>query len=136
MLKFLKKYWYYIVMLLLLVALYFLYKKATEKQPVVTDTTIEDLRARVDSLSHANDSLQIAYDVKQATIINNITYKNIQDAKNISKIPSLTYHQRDSLWAKFLTAEDSVPGGYWDILKQKTGGRNPKELSVQRPVQK
>ena len=66
----------------------------------------------------------------------NETYKNIQDATNISKIPSLTYHQRDSLWAKFLTAEDSVPGGYWDILKQKTGGRNPKELSVQRPVQK
>jgi hypothetical protein len=134
--KFLKKYWYYIVMLLMLVALYILYKKATAPQPVVTDTTIEDLRARVDSLYHANDSLQIAYDVKQATIINNITYKNIQDAKNISKIPNLTNHQRDSLWAKFFTTEDSVPGGYWNILKQKTGGRNPKELSVQGIVQK
>ena len=56
-------------------------------------------------------------------------------AKNISKIPSLTYHQRDSLWAKFLTTEDSVPGGYWDILNKKTGGRNFKELTVQGPVQ-
>jgi len=136
MLKFLKKYWYYIVMLLLLVALFILYKKATAPQPVVTDTTIEDLRARVNSLVQSNDSLQIAYDSKQATIINNITYKNIQDAKNISNIPNLTYHQRDSLWAKFFTSKDSVPGGYWDILKQKTGGRTPKELSVQRPVQK
>ena len=123
-------------MLLLLVALFILYKKATAPQPVVTDTTIEDLRARVNSLVQSNDSLQIAYDSKQATIINNITYKNIQDAKNISNIPNLTYHQRDSLWAKFFTSKDSVPGGYWDILKQKTGGRTPKELSVQRPVQK
>jgi len=123
-------------MLLLLVALFILYKKATAPQPVVTDTTIEDLRARVDSLVHSNDSLQIAYDSKQATIINNITYKNIQDAKNISNIPNLTYHQRDSLWAKLFTSTDSVPGGYWDILKQKTGGRNIKELSVQRSVQK
>jgi YbbR domain-containing protein len=135
---FLKKNWYFILMALMLVAIYFLYKKAHQPQPTVTNTTavIDSLQQTVDSLVEANDNLQIAYDNKQATIINNITYKNAQDAKTIAKLPNLVGYQRDSLWAVLLTRQDSVPGGYWSVLKQKTGGRTPKELAIQGDLQK
>jgi hypothetical protein len=135
--NFLKNNWYYIIMALMLVTIVLLYRKINEPKPIPPkDNTIEKLGARVDSLLRVRDSLQIAYDAKQATIINNITYKNVQDAKDISNIPNLTFSQRDSLWAKHITTKDSIPWGYWDILKQKTGGKSIKELGIQRPVQK
>ena len=135
--NFLKNNWYYIIMALMLVTIVLLYRKINEPKPIPPkDNTIEKLGARVDSLLRVRDSLQIAYDAKQATIINNITYKNVQDAKDISNIPNLTFNQRDSLWAKHITTKDSIPWGYWDILKQKTGGKSIKELGIQRPVQK
>ena len=121
----------------MLVAVYLLYKKAYAPEPVVEPTdVVKQLHKSVDSLVAVNDSLQIAYDAKQATIINNITYKNAQDAKTIAKLPNLVGYQRDSLWAVLLTSQDSVPGGYWNILKQKTGGRTPKELAIQGDLQK
>jgi hypothetical protein len=135
---FFKKNWYFVVMALMLVAIYLLYKRAYQPQPVVTDTTavIDSLQRTVDSLVEANNNLQTAYDNKQATIINNITYKNAQDAKTIAKLPNLVGYQRDSLWAVLFTSQDSVPGGYWSVLKQKTGGRTPKELAIQGDLQK
>ena len=121
----------------MLVAVYLLYKKAYAPEPVVEPTdVVKQLHKSVDSLVAVNDSLQIAYDAKQATIINNITYKNAQDAKTIAKLPNLVGYQRDSVWAVLFTSQDSVPGGYWNILKQKTGGRNPKELAIQGDLQK
>lgn len=135
--KFFAKNWYFFVMAAMLVAVYLLYKKAYAPEPVVEPTEdVQQLRQQVDKLKSANDSLQIAYDAKQATIINNITYKNAQDAKTIAKLPNLVGYQRDSLWAVLLTGQDSVPGGYWSILKQKTGGRTPKELAIQGDLQK
>ena len=121
----------------MLVAVYLLYKKAYAPEPIVEPTEdVQQLRQQVNKLKSANDSLQIAYDAKQATIINNITYKNGQDAKTIAKLPNLVGYQRDSLWAVLFTNQDSVPGGYWNILKQKTGGRSPKELAIQGDLQK
>lgn len=139
MTTFLKKNWYFVLMALMLVAIYFLYRKAYQKtEPVPTNTTatIDSLQRTVDSLVEANNNLQTAYDNKQATIINNITYKNAQDAKTIAKLPNLVGYQRDSLWAVLFTSQDSIPGGYWSVLKQKTGGRTPKELAVQGDLQK
>ena len=134
---FLKKNWYYFIMAILLVAIYFLYKKAFEPRPASDSAqVVQQLKQTVDKLKSANDSLQTAYDAKQATIINNITYKNAQDAKTIAKLPNLVGYQRDSIWAVLFTDQDSVPGGYWNILKQKTGGRTPKELTIQGDLQK
>lgn len=120
---FLQGNWHFILMACMLVAIYFLYKKAHQPHPVVDDNraAIQRLHQTVDSLRQANNDLQIAYDNKQSTIINNITYKNAQDAKTISKLPKLNSYQLDSLWAVLLTSKDSVPRGYWDILKQKAG---------------
>lgn len=124
-------------MAILLVAIYLLYKKAFEPKPVSDSIkVVQQLKQAADSLKAVSDSLQIAYDAKQATIINNITYKNAQDAKTIAKLPSLVGYQRDSVWAVLFTDQDSLPGGYWNILKQKTGGRNPKELAIQGDLQK
>lgn len=135
--KFFANSWYYFVLAALLIVVYFLYKKAYEPKPVSDpNIAIQQLNRKVDSLKSINDSLQLAYDAKQATIINNITYKNAQDAKTIAKLSNLPSPQRDSLWAILLTSQDSVPGGYWNILKQKTGGRNVKELAIQGDLQK
>lgn len=124
-------------MAILLVAIYLLYKKAFEPKPVSDSAkVVQQLKQTADSLRAVSDSLQIAYDAKQATIINNITYKNAQDAKTIAKLPNLVGYQRDSIWAVLFTDQDSLPGGYWNILKQKTGGRNPKELAIQGDLQK
>ena len=134
--KFFAKNWYFFVMAAMLVAVYLLYKKAYAPEPVVEPTEdVKQLRQQVNKLKSANDSLQIAYDAKQATIINNITYKNGQDAKTIAKLPNLVGYQRDSLWAVFFTGQDSIPRGYWDILNKKTGGRSIKELGVQGVLQ-
>lgn len=134
---FFAKNWYYLVMAILLVAIYLLYKKAFEPKPVSDSAkVVQQLKQTADSLKAVSDSLQIAYDAKQATIINNITYKNAQDAKTIAKLPNLVGYQRDSIWAVLFTDQDSLPGGYWNILKQKTGGRNPKELAIQGDLQK
>ena len=134
---FFSKTWYYFVMAILLVAIYLLYKKAFQEKPVSdSQKAVQQLKATADSLKSVSDSLQIAYDAKQATIINNITYKNGQDAKTIAKLPNLAGYQRDSLWAVLFTGQDSLPGGYWCILKQKTGGRTPKELTIQGDLQK
>ena len=133
---FFSKNWYYFVMAAMLVTVYLLYKKAYEPKPVSEPIkAVHQLRIAVDSLKTANDSLQIAYDAKQATIINNITYKNAQDAKTIAKLPNFIGYQRDSLWAVLFTSQDSVPGGYWNILKQRTGGRTLKELTIQGNIQ-
>ena len=134
---FFSKTWYYFVMAILLVAIYLLYKKAFQEKPVSdSQKVVQQLKATADSLKSVSDSLQIAYDAKQATIINNITYKNGQDAKTIAKLPNLAGYQRDSLWAVLFTNQDSLPGGYWSVLKQKTGGRTPKELTIQGDLQK
>lgn len=134
---FFSKTWYYFVMAILLVAIYLLYKKAFQEKPVSdSQKVVQQLKATADSLKSVSDSLQIAYDAKQATIINNITYKNGQDAKTIAKLPNLAGYQRDSLWAVLFTGQDSLPGGYWSVLKQKTGGRTPKELAIQGDLQK
>ena len=134
---FFSKTWYYFVMIILLVAVYLLYRKAFQEKPASDSAkVVQQLKATADSLKSVSDSLQIAYDAKQATIINNITYKNGQDAKTIAKLPNLVGYQRDSLWAVFFTGQDSIPRGYWDILKQKTGGRTPKELAIQGNLQK
>ena len=134
MAKFLKNNWYFIVMLAMLITIYVLYKRAQQPLPPPDTTVIDRLHKTVDSLVDVNEKLQIAYDNKQLTIINNITYKNAQDVKNITNIPNLNAKQRDSLWTKLTANQDSIPRGYWDILKQKTGGRTPKELVVQKPV--
>jgi hypothetical protein len=121
-LDFLKKYWYYVVMLIMAITIYVLYKRTIQPPtpPAPDNKAIERLRESVDSLGHVLDSMKTVYDNKQSTIINNITYQNAQNAKNISDIPNFTLHQRDSMWAKVLTTKDSVPRGYWDILKSKT----------------
>jgi hypothetical protein len=134
--KFLKNNWYFIVMLAMLITIYVLYKRAQQTPPPPDTTVIDRLHKTVDSLVDVNEKLQIAYDNKQLTIINNITYKNAQDVKNITNIPNLNAKQRDSLWTRLTANQDSIPGGYWNILKQKTGGRTPKELVVQKPVSK
>lgn len=124
-------------MIAMLIIMYLLYKKANQPVEVPKDPmVIEQLHQKVDSLVNANENLQIAYDNKQATIINNITYKNASDAKIISGISALNNHQRDSLWTILLTSKDSIPGRYWNILKQKTGGRSIKDLQVQGDIQK
>lgn len=122
-LDYLKKYWYYIVILAMAITILIMFNKLNQPTSVPNpdDKAIERLRESVDSLGHVMDSLKIAYDNKQSQIINNITYQNNQNAKDISNIPSLTLHQRDSLWAKILTTKDSIPRRYWDILKQKAG---------------
>lgn len=102
------------------------------KPPVtieVKDTgAIDRLGRTVDSLTKAHIALQTDFNNKQTTLIDNTVKQNKKHAKKIIDIPKLSNPERDSIWAKINTSEDSIPGGYWDILKQKTGGRSPKDL--------
>ncbi len=113
----LNKYWYYVVIIILLIIVYSLYNKPAEKVYFEDTKKIEELRSRVDSLNQKNRELQIAYDNKQTTIINNIIKKNEQNAKDISNIPNFDNNKRDSLWAKFGTSKDSIPRGYGNLLQ-------------------
>lgn len=130
-LNYLKKHWYYIVMLAMLILIVLLYKKPEVVVEIKDTKTIERLRRTVDSLTMANIKLQADYDAKQTVIIDNTIKKNKQDAKTIFNIPKLNNPQRDSMWTVYNTSQDSIPGRYWDILKQKTGGRNIKEFAIQ-----
>ena len=103
---------------------------------VVEDTKkIEQLRNEIDALNKKYIILQTAYDNKQTTLIDNTVNQNKKDAKTIINIPKLNNPQRDSMWTVFNTSKDSIPGGYWSVLKQKTGGRSPKDLQIQRNLQ-
>lgn len=113
----LNKYWYYVVIIILLIIVYSLYNKPAEKVYFEDTKKIEELRSRVDSLNQKNRELQIAYDNKQTTIINNIIKKNEQNAKDISNIPNFDNNKRDSLWTKFGTSKDSIPRGYGNLLQ-------------------
>ena len=141
MIEFLKKNWYIIIIVLLTIILVYQFKQnyhVIEKtEPVEKSTRIEDLRDSVEKLVQKNEELQTAYDNKQTTVINNIINKNNQDGKKINAIPLYSNTQLDSVWAsKSNTEKDSIPRGYWDILNEKTGGRNIKELGIQGNIQK
>lgn len=141
MIEFLKKSWYIIIIVVLMIILVYQFKQnyhvIQKTEPVEKSTRIEELRDSVDKLVQKNEELQTAYDNKQTTIINNIINKNKQDGKKINSIPLYSNTQLDSVWAsKSNTEKDSIPRGYWDILNQKTGGRNIKELGVQGDIQK
>lgn len=134
LLQYLKKYWYYIVILLMLFALAKLMRKTTP--PAQDSKVIEQLRDSVNNLNNKNIELQEAYDNKQTEIIENVIKQNKQNAKDISNIPNLTYHERNQLWSEHSAKADSVPQGYWDILYKRSGGRTSEEIKVQRRVQK
>ena len=141
MIEFLKKNWYIIIIVLLTIILVYQFKQnyhVIEKtDPPEDSKRIEQLRDSVNKLVQKNDELQTAYDNKQTTIINNITNKNKQDGKKINAIPLYSNSQLDSVWAsKSNSDKDSIPGGYWNILNEKTGGRNIKELGIQGNIQK
>jgi hypothetical protein len=141
MIEFFKKNWYILIIVLLSIILVYQFKQnyhvIQKTEPVEKSTRIEELRDSVNKLLQKNEELQTAYDNKQTTIINNIINKNKQDGKKINAISLYSNSQLDSIWASKSTAEkDSIPGGYWDILNQKTGGRNIKDLRVQRDIQK
>ena len=141
MIEFFKKNWYILIIVLLSIILVYQFKQnyhvIQKTEPVEKSTRIEELRDSVNKLVQKNEELQTAYDNKQTTIINNIINKNKQDGKKINAISLYSNSQLDSIWTSKYTAEkDSIPGGYWDILNQKTGGRNIKDLRVQRDIQK
>ena len=141
MIEFLKKNWYILIIVLLTIILVYQFKQnyhvIQKTEPVEKSTRIEELRDSVEQLVQKNVELQTAYDNKQTTIINNITNKNKQDGKKINAIPLYSNSQLDSVWAsKSNSDKDSIPGGYWNILNEKTGGRNIKELGIQGNIQK
>ena len=122
-------------MLAMLVLIVLLYKKPAVVVEVKDTKAIERLRRSVDSLTKANIVLQHFYDSRQTAVIDNTIKKNKQDAKKIINIPILNDPQRDSMWTVINTRQDSIPWGYWNILKQKTGGRPVKELAIQGDLQ-
>ena len=143
MINVLKKYWYVLVILILAVLMYVQHKRIVDienqkqKQPDKTLDKIKELRDSVETLVSETAELQNAYDNKQTTIINNIIKKNETDTKKVNSIILYTDAQRDSVWSsKSSTKEDSIPRRYWGVLYEKTGGRNPKELGIQRDFQK
>jgi transcriptional regulator of heat shock response len=143
MIKLLEKYWYVLVILILAVLMYLQHKRIAEiesqkpKQPDKTLDKIKELRDSVENLVDETVELQNAYDNKQTTIINNIIKKNETDTKKVNDIILYTDAQRDSVWSgKSSTEEDNISGRYWGVLYEKTGGRNPKELGIQRDFQK
>ena len=141
MIEFFKKNWYILIIVSLTIILVYQFKQnyhvIQKTEPVEKSTRIEELRDSVEKLVQKNADLQTAYDNKQTTVINNIINKNNQDGKKINAISLYSNSQLDSIWTSKSTAEkDSIPGGYWDILNQKTGGRNIKDLRVQRDIQK
>ena len=119
----------------MLVAIIMLYNKPAVTVVVEDTKKIEQLRNEIDILNKKYISLQTAYDNKQTVLIDNTVKQNKQDAKTIINIPRLNNPQRDSMWTVLNTSKDSIPGGYWGILKQKTGGRSPKDLQIQGSLQ-
>ena len=141
MIEFFKKNWYILIIAILTIILVYQFKQnyhvIQKTEPVEKSTRIEDLRDSVEKLVQKNVDLQTAYDNKQTTVINNIINKNNQDGKKINAIPLYSNTQLDSVWAsKSNSDKDSIPGGYWNILNEKTGGRNIKELGIQGNIQK
>jgi hypothetical protein len=143
MINLLKKYWYVLVILILSILMYTQHKRIIEiknhppKQPDKTLEKIKELRDSVENLVDETINLQNAYNNKQTTIINNIIKKNETDTKKVNNIIFYSDAQRDSVWAsKTSTKEDNIPGRYWSVLYEKTGGRNPKELGIQGDFQK
>ena len=143
MIEILKKYWYVLVILILAILMYVQHKRIVEvenqptKQPDRTLEKIKELRDSVETLVDETVELQNAYDNKQTTIINNIIKKNETDTKKVNNIILYSDAQRDSVWAsKSYSQEDNIPGRYWSVLYEKTGGRNPKELGIQGDFQK
>jgi len=141
MIEFFKKNWYILIIAILTIILVYQFKQnyhvIQKTEPVEKSTRIEELRDSVEKLVQKNVDLQTAYDNKQTTVINNIINKNNQDGKKINAIPLYSNSQLDSVWAsKSNSDKDSIPGGYWNILNEKTGGRNIKELGIQGNIQK
>ena len=141
MMEFFKKNWYILIIVVLAIMLVYQFKQnyhVIQKTDSPEDSKkIEQLRDSVDKLFQKNGELQNAYDNKQTTIINNIINKNKQDGEKIDAIPLYSNSQLDSVWSiKLSSNKDSIPGGYWNILNEKTGGRNIKELGIQRNIQK
>ena len=143
MINLLKKYWYVLVILILSILMYTQHKRIIEiknhppKQPDKTLEKIKELRDSVENLVDETINLQNAYNNKQTTIINNIIKKNETDTKKVNNIIFYSDAQRDSVWASKTSAkEDNIPGRYWSVLYEKTGGRNPKELGIQGDFQK
>jgi uncharacterized membrane protein YvbJ len=138
MIQILKKYWYILVILILLFLIWLNFKdryRLVDQIKSEQSRVIEDLRDSVNKIVKENETIQTAYDEQQKILIQNINDTNEKIITKIIGIPRYTDKQRDSLWAVIETEKDSVPRGYWDILKQKTGGRSFKELTVQGPVQ-
>lgn len=76
-----------------------------QPKPQVTvlppDNRIDSLHNIVDSLNNKVVKLRHDYDSVQDNIRTEIEYIRIQNAKDISNIPSLSTAQRDSMWATF-----------------------------------
>lgn len=141
MMEFFKKNWYILIIVVLAIMLVYQFKQnyhVIQKTDSPEDSKkIEQLRDSVDKLFQKNGELQNAYDNKQTTIINNIINKNKQDGEKIDAIPLYSNSQLDSVWSiKLSSNKDSIPRGYWNILNEKTGGRNIKELGIQGDIQK
>ena len=117
---FLKNNWYYLVIVAMLVIIVMLYKKPAVTVVVEDTKKIEQLRRTVDSLVTEYSLLQSSYNSMQNTTIDNTITQNKKNAKKVNNIPTLSDPQRDSMWSTLSTSQDSVPGGYWDILKPKT----------------
>lgn len=132
---FFSKFWYIFVILGLAILCYFQHVKITElEKPIVypEDPKLKSLRDSVDLLLKETIEWQTKYEIKQSELIDNINKNNQTNDAKIIIIPKYTDAQRDSVWAsKSNSKKDSVPKGYWDILKQKTGGESIGKLGVQ-----
>jgi hypothetical protein len=140
MANFLKKFWCLFVILGLGILCFFQYKKITElKKPkiYVEDPKLKILRDSINLLVEQTVEWQTKYDSKQSELIDNINQNNQKNDAKIINISKYTDAQRDSVWAsKSNSKEDNIPKGYWDILKQKTGGENITKLGVQGNLQR
>ena len=137
--NFIAKFWYIFVILGLATLCYFQNKKITELETpkkYVEDPKLKILRDSIDLLVAQTIEWQTKYDDKQIELIDNINNNNNKSGKKIIDIPKYTDAQRDSMWAsKSNSKEDSIPKGYWNILKQKTRGESITKLGVQRNIQ-
>jgi hypothetical protein len=138
MVNFFAKFWYIFVILGLAILCFFQHKKITELEKpkiYVEDPKLKNLRDSVDLLVQQTIEWQTKYDSKQSELINNINQNNQKSDAKIIIIPKYTDAQRDSVWAsKSNSKKDSIPKGYWNILEQKTGGKNIRGLGVQGDI--
>lgn len=132
---YIRKYWYWLIIFIMFLVIVRFYKQLYVNKPIDQTNKIEELRDSVNVLTQDYEDLLLAYENKQTTVVQNITKKNKQNAKDISNIPNLDASKRDERWTTALSQEDSIPWRYWSILEQTTGGRSIKEISLQGRIQ-